>query len=62
VNINSLIGRNGIAMTVLRPSGQVEIDGRRYEAKSEIGIINAGDAVVVRGRSDFNLVVEKVNT
>jgi membrane-bound serine protease (ClpP class) len=56
---SSLIGRHGVAVTMLRPSGQVEIDGRRYEAKADVGIIDTGDAVVVTGRSDFNLIVEK---
>ena len=46
-------------MTVLRPSGQVEIDGRRFEATVEIGAVDAGDAVVVLGRTDFALIVKK---
>ncbi len=58
--VASLVGRRGLAVTMLRPSGQVEIDGRRYEAKVEVGNIDIGEAVVVRGRTDFELVVEKV--
>jgi membrane-bound serine protease (ClpP class) len=54
-----LIGQRGVAVTVLRPSGQVEIAGQRYEATVEVGAIDAGDAVVVRGKSDFALVVQK---
>ncbi|MDI1248655.1 MAG: hypothetical protein PSV13_07195 [Lacunisphaera sp.] len=57
--VESLIGQCGVAATVLRPSGQVEIGGRRYEAIVEVGAINAGDAVVVRGRTAFAVVVEK---
>lgn len=60
--ISSVIGQRGVAVTVLRPSGQVEVGGRRYEAKVEVGGIDAGDAIVVRGRTDFGLVVEKVVT
>jgi len=60
--VTSLIGQHGIAKTVLRPSGQVEIDGRRYEATVEVGAVNAGDEVIVRGRNDFALIVEKVRT
>jgi membrane-bound serine protease (ClpP class) len=59
VALASLVGRQGVAVTMLRPSGQVEIEGRRYEAKSEIGIVDSGDVIVVRGRSDFGLIVEK---
>lgn len=59
--VGSIIGQRGVAVTVLRPSGQVEVAGRRYEATVEIGAINAGDPVVVRGRRDFSLLVEKTD-
>jgi len=39
----------------------VEIDGRRFEARVEIEAIDAGTAIVVRGRTDFSLVVEKAD-
>jgi membrane-bound serine protease (ClpP class) len=54
-----LVGKEGVAATSLRPSGQVDIDGRRYEARVEIGEIERGHHVVVRGQSDFGLVVEE---
>ena len=57
--VGSLIGRRGVAVTVLRPSGQVEIDGRRYEATVEVGAVDAGHAIVVRSRNDFALIVER---
>jgi membrane-bound serine protease (ClpP class) len=60
--LDSLIGRRGLAVTALRPGGQVEIDGRRFEAKVEVGAIDAGAPVLVRGRSDFGLVVEPAST
>lgn len=56
---DNLIGARGVAVTALRPGGQVEIGGRRYEATVEIGDIAAGMPVVVRRRSDFGLVVER---
>ncbi len=58
----ALLGQRGVAVTALRPSGQVEILGRRYEAKVSVGAIDAGSEVVVRGRTDFGLVVEKGTT
>jgi membrane-bound serine protease (ClpP class) len=58
--LDALIGRRGVAATALRPIGQVEIDGRRYEARVEIGAVDAGAAIVVRGRTDFSLIVEKI--
>ena len=39
----------------------MEIAGRRYEASVAVGVIDAGAAVVVCGRSDFGLVVEKAD-
>jgi membrane-bound serine protease (ClpP class) len=58
--LDALIGRRGVAATALHPGGQVEIDGRRYEGKVEVGAVDAGAAIVVRGRTDFNLIVEKI--
>ena len=57
--VANLIGRRGVAVTVLRPSGQIEIGGRRFEATVEVGAVDAGDAVIVRGRTDFALIVQK---
>lgn len=58
-DLATLVGQRGVAVTPLRPSGQVEIAGRRYEARVEIGGIDRGRTVVVRASSDFGLVVEE---
>jgi membrane-bound serine protease (ClpP class) len=58
----NIIGAHGTAVTALRPSGQVEIGGRRYEAKVEVGAVDPGEAITVRGRTDFALVVERTQT
>lgn len=58
----SLVGRRGSAVTALHPAGQVEIDRRRYEARVDIGDIEAGEAIVVRGRTDFSLIVERIES
>ena len=55
---SDLIGRAGVAATGLFPTGQVEIDGRRFEARLEVGSAVAGTRVVVRGRHGFGLLVE----
>ena len=60
--IDSLVGSLGVAVTALRPSGHIEIGGRRFEAKIEVGSVDAGEAVRVRGRTDFGLIVEKAST
>jgi membrane-bound serine protease (ClpP class) len=54
----SLIGAHGVVVSGLFPSGQIEIDGRRYSAKVEVGSATPGTIVVVKKVSDFNLVVE----
>ena len=43
----SLVGVNGVAHTVLRPSGMVRINEKVYDAKAEYGFIDKGEAVKV---------------
>ncbi|MEA3462139.1 MAG: NfeD family protein [Bacteroidota bacterium] len=42
-----LIGEEGVAHTVLRPSGRVMIKDKLYDAKSEYGFIEKGEAIKV---------------
>lgn len=58
----SLVGREGVAATSLFPSGQVEIDGRRHEARLEVGSVEAGTPIRVVRRTSFGLVVEEKKT
>ena len=55
---HALLGQAGVAMTALFPSGQVEISGRRYEAKLAVGFAEAGTPVTVTGVGEFGLIVE----
>jgi membrane-bound serine protease (ClpP class) len=43
----SLKGKEGIAHTVLRPSGKIEVNGELYDAVSQIGWIEKGSPVKV---------------
>lgn len=54
----SLIGESGFAATPLYPSGQVEIGGRRYEARLAVGFAEKGTPVRVTGLVEFGLAVE----
>jgi membrane-bound serine protease (ClpP class) len=56
--ISELIGQTGVAATALFPSGQIEIGGRRYEAKLDMGFADAGTPVRVTGTGEFSLIVE----
>ena len=51
-------GSTGLAITDLFPSGRVEIDGQRYEARSALGPIEHGTRIRVQKTADFGLVVE----
>jgi membrane-bound serine protease (ClpP class) len=52
-------GTKGTAVTDLFPTGCVEIDSQRYEARSALGIIEHGTAIRVKKSTYFSLVVEK---
>ncbi len=56
---STLIGRTAVAATGLFPSGQIEIDGHRYEARLEVGSAPPGARVVVRRMNDFGLIVDR---
>lgn len=55
-----LTGREAIAITPLMPSGQVEVDGRRYEAQSLDGHVPRGARLKVTGSQNFSLTVTKL--
>lgn len=56
----ALTGREGVAATDLFPGGQVEIDGRRHEARLQLGSAKAGTPVRVVRHTEFELVVEVI--
>ena len=60
--MEELTGRSGVVVTPLRPGGEVEIDGHRYQAQLALGSAAAGDKITVTGRSDFGLTVEKISS
>lgn len=60
--VDELIGARGVAVSALRPGGEVEIAGRRYEAQVEVGSVEYGESVVVRRRTAFGLIVERADS
>ena len=44
--VQGLIGRHGIAVTGLFPTGEVEVEGRRYHAQVSLGYLDANARVV----------------
>lgn len=56
---SQLVGRHGFAATGLYPGGQIEVDGRRYEARLEVGSAPPGTRIVVRRKTDFGFIVDR---
>lgn len=56
----SLIGATGLAITDLFPCGQIEIAGKRYDARLSLGTADAGTKVKVISSSEFELKVEPI--
>lgn len=55
----ALVGREAVAVTGLFPSGQIEVDGQRYEARVAVGTVARGRAVIITSYSDFGFIVEE---
>lgn len=57
----SFIGKTGIAYTILRPSGKVEIDNEIYDAYTRGGYIEQGTDIVVIAEEGTSLKVKAVS-
>ncbi len=57
-----IVGKSGLAVTTLAPSGVVEIAGKRYEAASRSGLVARGAPVTVVGLDNFHLVVTETKS
>jgi membrane-bound serine protease (ClpP class) len=57
--IQSLIGRAAVARSPLEPSGQVFLQGERWQATSEDGPVQVGERVIVTGVRGLRLSVKK---
>ena len=53
------IGMEGVAVTALRPAGQIEIDGTRLNAASTGDFIEKGSPVLVTGREGDHYVIKR---
>ena len=58
----SLLGKSGIAHTVLRPSGKVFIDEQVYDAFTRGEYVEKGESIEVIGTEGVTLRVKKVNS
>lgn len=55
-----LMGLEGKTVTTLRPTGEIKVKGRHYDAVAEGAFVEREETVRVTGTRDFRLVVEKV--
>jgi len=56
----ALVGREGVAFSVLRPSGKVEIDGEVHDATALTGFIEKGEVVKVVKYETAQIFVKRV--
>jgi len=57
-----LLGQTGVAVSMLRPSGEARIAGRRYDVMTEGELIEQGTEIVVRRVEGNRIVVRKVRS
>ncbi|MEM6362643.1 MAG: NfeD family protein, partial [Bacteroidota bacterium] len=55
---DDLVGKEGIAKTILRPSGKIIIDGELYDAYTRGNYLNKGDKVIVTSAEGTSLKVK----
>jgi len=55
-----MVGKNGVAYTILRPSGKIIINDELFDATARTGIIEKGSSIIVYGYQNAQLIVEKV--
>lgn len=57
---SNLINQEGIARTILRPSGKIEIEGVWYDAVALDGFIELGESIYVEKHENYNLFVRRL--
>jgi len=55
-----LMGAEGRALTMLRPAGKAEFDGKHYDVVAEVSFINEGQAIKVIGTEGLRIVVRAI--
>ena len=60
IDVQERVGMTGVAISDLRPSGKVEIDGQLLEVMTEGDFIEEGDAIRIVSEDGMGIVVKKV--
>lgn len=53
-----LIGKQGEALSDLKPSGHILVEGKRYQAVSKVGYLHKGTHIIVTGGEGAHLTVK----
>ena len=61
VNRTDLIGQEGVALTSLRPTGEIEVEGKRYNVQSEGEFIPKSSRVIVISVRNGQIFVRRKN-
>lgn len=59
-DFSMLVGKKGTATTDLRPSGFIEIKGKKYDAEAQTEYISVNDEVQVVKVDTYSLIVKKI--
>ena len=59
---DSLVGKTGIALTGLRPSGRAEVEGKRYDVVAEGGFVSQHEPVRIISTDGMRIVVRADRT
>ena len=59
---DQMVGKNGTAVTLLRPGGMVQVDNKRLPAHAETGMIEIDTPIIVVGADSMNVIVRKADT
>ncbi len=60
--LRALVGAQGVALTPLRPVGTIQLGNQRFDALSEIDLIEPGEKVVVVEARDNQIKVRKADS
>lgn len=59
-NYKEMLGKTGVAYTMLRPAGKVEINDNVYDAVAQTGYIDKGESIQVIKYENAQLIVRKL--
>jgi len=59
LSLNEIVGKNGVAFTLLRPGGKIQVNNEIYDAVAETGYVQKGDEIVVVKFETGQLYVRK---